>query len=607
MLKNMNLKWKIILAFTLCVFIIMLVVAFIIQDFTTDVVLDQITETINTVNDYQKNILNNILTEVKKDLDVIPEDSNIQTFTEVAYNLKKYEEFNEEDISEYDYNELMKTVSIVRNMGKRLNNFLRNISYGEVAFITIPDGTVIADSRLHNLLLITESRKYVGKKLPSEQYKEIDFEKIYYLEKKPHILINTPITSRGEIIGYCVVGLSIDIFRENLDTSLGDYGQGTLINDKGIILNHQDDRLIGKEIKNKWYIEQIQQQSNFDDNLKKQNITDDYYHMLTKMTGREIFFAINIPVDKVNAPAKELQRRILIITLIGAIIIFLIMLITLNWQFQPLNKLLEKIKKVRSGDFNVKMDVQKNDEIGIVADNFNKMLVDIKKLMNKIREDQEEIRNLELKALQSQINPHFLYNTLDSIYWMTKTREYKEIGEMTVLLSNFFRLSINKGRNITYIGKEIEHVKNYIRIQKLRYPEKFECKINVNPEIMNNECIKLILQPLVENSLLHGLEDRKEDGVIDIEGKIKGDKVILKVSDNGKGFDVEQMEYLMQSEGNIGDDGYALRNINSRLKIYYGDKFGLFFHNTEIGGACVMIKIPVKKYKGEDNVQIADC
>ncbi|MFW6308678.1 MAG: sensor histidine kinase, partial [bacterium] len=267
----------------------------------------------------------------------------------------------------------------------------------------------------------------------------------------------------------------------------------------------------------------------------------------------------------------------------------------LNWQLSPINTILDKMNKVSKGNMKAKVNIDRDDEIGQLAQKFNEMVDNIDGLLEKVKKDQEEIRKMEFQSLQSQINPHFLYNSLDFINWMTQTEEYDVIEKMVIALSRFFRLSLNKGKAITTIKKEIEHVKNYLVIQELRYPDKFEYEIELDSRIYNNECIKLILQPVVENSLHHGLDELTEGGLIKIKGKKQNDKIHIEVCDNGCGFDVEKMEDYIREKNIKNIEGYGLINVHKRIQLYYGKEYGLSFATGELGGACVSILLPANK------------
>ncbi|MED4229081.1 histidine kinase [Neobacillus cucumis] len=194
-------------------------------------------------------------------------------------------------------------------------------------------------------------------------------------------------------------------------------------------------------------------------------------------------------------------------------------------------------------------------------------------------------KEAELLALQSHINPHFLYNTLNTIFWMAEKLKAKQISKIAINLSKIFKLTLNDGNHITSVKNEMEQVKSYLDIQNIRFDHKIDYTFTIDPEIMEERMIKLMLQPIVENSVYHGLE-HQESGTIMIEGKKQDDGLLFKILDTGNGFDMNEVD--------ISNKGYALKNINERLKLYYGKEYGLKIE-SEIGkGTTVYLKIGLK-------------
>ncbi|TBL73939.1 sensor histidine kinase [Paenibacillus thalictri] len=258
----------------------------------------------------------------------------------------------------------------------------------------------------------------------------------------------------------------------------------------------------------------------------------------------------------------------------------------------PLRKLLRHIKRVRDGNMDAKVHLGTQEEFGQLSESFNEMTEEIKALIAKVREDEKQIREAELRALQSQIKPHILYNTLDTIYWMTKTKEYDEIGEMTTVLAQFFRLSLNKGSETTTVAKEIEHAKHYLDIQKLQYKDKFDYGIEMDESVRDVPCIKLILQPIVENALLHGIRRMKyERGHVSIEARRSGEKIVLTIRDNGVGMDSGQIADILQQQRS-DSAGYGAYNVQERLHLAYGKEYGIRYESEPGEGTVVQITIP---------------
>ena len=211
--------------------------------------------------------------------------------------------------------------------------------------------------------------------------------------------------------------------------------------------------------------------------------------------------------------------------------------------------------------------------------------------MSTVRQEEINLRKTELKALQAQINPHFLYNTLDSIAWMCEQGRNTDAVKMVHALARLFRISISKGHELIPIAKEVEHAKNYLEIQKYRYKNQFTYEFDVDPECLNYYCNKITLQPIIENAILHGLDLLVDEGYIWVQVQQDGGDIVFRVQDNGVGMTQEQIENVLQS-GPDDRTGIGIRNVNDRLQIYFGRQYGLHITSELDVGTCVEIRMP---------------
>ncbi len=243
---------------------------------------------------------------------------------------------------------------------------------------------------------------------------------------------------------------------------------------------------------------------------------------------------------------------------------------------KPLSALIRLMRRVEARDLDVRFNSRYRDEVGELGGAFNAMIEEISQLIHRVEQEQRAKRVAELHVLQAQINPHFLYNTLDSIYWKAKLGETEVVAEMAVALSTLFRLGLNGGREVTTLRHEFDHVRSYLDIQKLCYG-KFEYQVNLPPTLDDLPIVKLILQPLVENSLTHGFQGMQQTGQIGVSGQVVDGWLRLEVVDNGCGFDPATVLAALDSACEIHADGhgYALRNVHARLKLHYGEGFRL--------------------------------
>lgn len=288
----------------------------------------------------------------------------------------------------------------------------------------------------------------------------------------------------------------------------------------------------------------------------------------------------------------------------------------------PLGRLAALMNQVtKNEDFHAYFYYPNQDEIGTLGNSFNYMIAKINGLLEELNGKIEELkgekelvkmvqnqkRKAELKALQAQINPHFLYNTLNTITWQAVRAGATEVGVLSNSLGKFFRISLSRGREVITIGEELEHVENYLKIQEIRYKDKIHYEILAPEDIKENYIIKLVLQPLVENSIYHGLKMKEGAGMIRIllsrsRDEREGQVIRISVEDNGEGIEEERLKVIRQNLKNgcvCYEDGYGIYNVNERLKLCYGEAYGLDLESVYKQGTRAIITIPVRTTDGE--------
>jgi two-component system sensor histidine kinase YesM len=267
---------------------------------------------------------------------------------------------------------------------------------------------------------------------------------------------------------------------------------------------------------------------------------------------------------------------------------------------KPVRKLQEIMKSVDTGEFRLVGPIKATDEIRELAREYDTMVGHVRNLMDANIREQELKRKSDLKALQAQINPHFLYNTLDSIIWMGEMGQNREVVLMTSALSKLFRISISKGREFISISDEIAHVESYLTIQEMRYKDKFEYLIEIDPDLYNCTILKITLQPLVENAIYHGIKEVDHKGTIRITGEELDGNIKLEVIDNGKGMTNKEMEKLNRSlntstdSSGLSRQGMGVHNVHERIQLYFGKDYGLSYFHADGGGTRITVLIPSK-------------
>lgn len=282
------------------------------------------------------------------------------------------------------------------------------------------------------------------------------------------------------------------------------------------------------------------------------------------------------------------------------ILIFLIILyiIMSKGLTEPIMKLKDNMLLAAQGDLTAKVELPGNDEISVLAKQYNNMLNKIQDLIQENNMEQRNLQKAELKALQAQINPHFLYNTLDTVIWLAAANENEKLIAVVDQLAVFFRLSLSKGVEWISVAKEIEHVKSYLSIQQIRYSDLLKYSIDIDPRIYDFIMLKMILQPIVENALYHGIKQKSEGGSISIKGQLINDNdIVFEISDTGIGIEESVLSDLLVSihenkETYIdNENGFGLYNVNRRIRLYYGDDYGISVWSNPGQGTKVTIRI----------------
>lgn len=305
-----------------------------------------------------------------------------------------------------------------------------------------------------------------------------------------------------------------------------------------------------------------------------------------------------IPYSEILSQSNKIRDFLFPLMLIIGVIAYCLAYFLSTSSVKRINLLMKTMIKVQDGKFDVSIASNSKDEIGKLIESFNYMVKKINILVEEQYQTGKEIKNAELKALQAQINPHFLYNTLDLINWKAIDNNVPDIALIAHALAKFYKLSLNKGKEVVSIKDEIEHIINYIQIQNMRFENRINLILNIDDSIYQYSILKIILQPIVENSILHGiLENRNQiEGLIKISGCIENNIIVLTVEDNGVGISEEFASDILSGEITSDSQGYGIKNIINRIRLFYGQQYGLSYRPAPGGqGTLVEIRIPAVK------------
>lgn len=346
-------------------------------------------------------------------------------------------------------------------------------------------------------------------------------------------------------------------------------------------------------------VESTRSGGTYDDNIE--NLENNIY-VLTELIQDDIQYYIYYQTQSMEQVTDELNLQIRSFMVVCGVVFGVLLigvtiaaLLITSGIIRPLKELKRATKELAGGDLSARAKVNTKDEIAVLAEGFNDMASNMQDMIIKIKEDEQKIRKADLRLLQEQINPHFLYNTLDTIVWQIEGNEPDQAVSMVVSLSNFFRQVLSKGKEFITIREEEQHIRSYLEIQKMRYHDILEYGIEIDPSIYEYQILKLTLQPVVENALYHGIKYKRSKGFIRIMGKKDGEDISFLIKDDGAGMEPEELEELRREIGRPCKEterGFGLANVNERIRMYFGEEYGLTILSEKGRGTTVTIRIP---------------
>ena len=385
--------------------------------------------------------------------------------------------------------------------------------------------------------------------------------------------------------------VSLDLSFSSISTyinnvSIGQRGYCFLMDQSGNIVYHPQQQLLYSGLKSEdtYHLSQLEDGAHADNTV---------IYSLTSVEGSDWRV---VGVSYVDELVNRNVREMIQLSLVLAVVVLLTALFT-SWLLsrllgRPLRGLASAMESFEAdADHFDYQPVGGTREVQELSCSFGHMVMRIQQLMTTVREEELNLRKTELKALQAQINPHFLYNTLDSIAWMCEQGRNADAVKMVHALARLFRISISKGHELIPIAREIEHAESYLQIQKYRYKNQFTYQFHVDPQCLDYLCNKITLQPIIENAINHGLDLLVDEGTIDVYVLQDGEDILFRVVDNGVGMSQEQIVSIMQ-HGPKESTGIGIRNVNDRLQIYFGKAYGLRIVSKLDVGTCVEIRMP---------------
>lgn len=399
----------------------------------------------------------------------------------------------------------------------------------------------------------------------------------------------------GKLLGVMVVSVDIDfINRLNKRMQAGGRSAFTVVDDSDRIIFNNNYSLIGKPFNTLFPIGERELATDSDRQVVRVS-GKDYILIKAPFELHHWKTYMYMPVEDLAVESDILKRNLWTIVIVLVLFALISSMYMSNLITRPIKQLIRNITLVEQGKFDNLPAVRSNDEIGVMASRFEQMSTELKQLVERIYDEQEQKVEAEIQALQAQINPHFLYNTLNSVKWIATMQHSEKIVEMTEALISMLRYTARTNNRLVPIREELEHIDHYIVIQKVRYFNRIDFHCEIEESLEKQEIPKLSIQPLVENAIFHGIADQ-EDGLVSIEVRRMGDsELAIMVRDNGNGMDADTADQLKSRLGGTEDSGgIGIINVHQRIRRVFGEPYGVSFESSLGKGTVFVIRIPLR-------------
>lgn len=534
-------------------------------------ILDEVADNISIFLSNIEEIGTNIVEDNKINSALAISKEDILNRTEEVINLEKYVEvlLNEQ----------------VWKYGKYMKPDLYIVSENDFNFSTYSKNKYTMES-IKNETWYSEIVKANGKTVLLSTFEDEEgigpFKSIFRMGRS----INNLIT--GETLGVLIMDISEKMLFDRYNKIIKDGKNIYIVDLKGNIISNKDKRLIGKN-----YFEDIQQGEYIEENewYSVMRIENTNYIKLESTLDKYGWSIIEeIPSNVIKQPIKQITEKFILTLTLVIIVSFIIIYKLSIWITKPVINMKNTMKQVMDGNLNLKVEVDRNDEIGSLEESFNNMIKWLEESIEEIKEQEKQKRIAELSFLQAQINPHFLYNTLSGVRFLVSMNKNEEAEEMLFKFTKLLRNILPKASELICLNEEIEIVADYIELQKIRYPNLFEVDISIQESIKNIKVPALILQPVVENAIFYSIDNEGKKGKIRIIGYSEEDKIIIEVIDNGKGMSNRPINDVFKNKEAMNRVG--LINVHERIQLNYGKMYGIEIISEKGKGTRIRYILP---------------
>jgi len=540
------------------------------------------------INTYSVEVVNQVAKNIEEELTRMEYQTIEIAFSELVQNtLSNYEQLSEwevydaryrmrEDmVRKFSFSEYISDVQLFTDQGEKI------IAYGDTGF------TLTFKDNFREILL-----SEIEAKNGAPVWKAVDFRDELHQVSRVYPE-NTPEKSYGIIIGRTIkelyegrkLGSIIIRINENLFSDVYrniDLGEGTeifIVNSEGIVVSTRNNRItFNKKYPKAELIQRIK--ANADGSVETFELEINEERNLTAyapIEDADWYIVSTIPFSYLNRETGQIAKDIMGVSLIIFLLAVFLSYIFTRSISDPLNNLVEAMNQVEEGNLEVQIDDQAQDELAAASSNFNQMVVELKELVEDVKENEKQKNDLEFKALQAQINPHFLSNILNTARLLADMQNADNLENFLSSVINLLHLSMNNKKDFISVEKEVEYLKSYLNIQQFRLHNKFEAKFEIEDNLMNYRIPRFLLQPVVENSIIHGISGKSGQGLLEIKGFTQNEQVIFTITDDGIGMTEQEIKNLLsKNKMNKGQfSGIGINNVKERIKLYFGRDYGI--------------------------------
>lgn len=590
-----SIKFKLTSYFIILIILPVMVTVSITYTTSNGIITSKVQESINNNLDQVRLNVDDMLDNAKAVLNIFILDNDLKK------QLKKHLNVD----SPEDYVQIRASMDLLKNLVKSSRKIESMFIYDiNDNLLVTSSGTAFEHSDFSSSFVYNEAvrKGRIGEWIVNRQ----DIVTPFTTQNDNYVTYVMPIKIYEEelTVGYVFININEQtIYNYIGEITFNGSGKMMVANDRAEIVSFHDKSFLGRSKVPQYYhdsMEIFRKGGSFPLNIDH----GDTLVFVKPSTSSKLHYFALVPISSINREIDNLLKIVLVVCLLTLLVALVISSFFIKSIYVPINRMVTAMGKlVFRPDLDYYIKEKRKDEFGILYNSFNEMVDGIRKLFDQLFAEKLKKKEAQLKFLQAQINPHFLYNTLNSIYYISKLHGIREITEMSHSLTNFFRISLSGGLEMITVREMLDQIRYYLKIQNIRYKDQFELVTDVDEELLDHTVLKFILQPLVENSIMHGMKNMEEKGIIEISGYLVNRNIKFTVRDNGAGISPDNLEKIQNTLSQQADeievrDMFALRNIHRRIRLHYGEKYGLRIFSTEGEGTVVEVVLPYDK--GDD-------